>query len=78
MADIAYKMLCLIKNYGEELNPRYLPARSKAAAKEFILDRDSTKLLIEKNVDKQGLKLFNYLSSSIGFFSSIAPASVYA
>ena len=71
MADIAYKMLYLLKSYGDELDPKYLTERKKTLAKEFVLDRESTKLLLERKVDKEGLKLFNQLTSRISFFSSM-------
>ena len=71
MADIIYKMLCLMKEYGDELDPKYITVRKKILAKEFNLNRDSVKLLLEKKVDKEGLKLFNQLTSRVSFFSSL-------
>ena len=71
MVDIAYKILQQLKNYGDEINPKYITARSKSLAKEFNLDKDSIKSLLEKQVDKISLKAFNRLTSRISFFSSM-------
>ena len=71
MTDIAYKMLKLLKDYGDELDPRYLTAMKKAAAREFVLNIDSVRVLIEKGIDKKALKLFNQMTSGISFFTSM-------
>ena len=71
MADIAYEILNGLAKYGDEIKPKYLTARKKSLAKEFVLDSDSIRFLLEKKVDKTGLKQFNHFTSQISFFSSM-------
>jgi len=53
------------------LNPKYLTVRKKALAEEFVLDKENLKSLLEKNIDKEGYRLFNSYTSRISFFSSM-------
>ena len=71
MTNIAYDMLTLLRNYGDEISPKYLTSRKKSLTKEFVMDRNSTRSLLEKSIDKTSLELFNRLTSRISFFSSM-------
>ena len=71
MADIAYKILVCLNNYGDEVSPKYTTAMKKSLAKNFVMDRNSTKALLEKCIDKTAFRLFNNYISQISFFSSM-------
>ena len=71
MTDVSYRILKELEGYGEELAPKYLPGKKKADTKEFNLERENVKELLEKNVNKEGDTVFLDLARHVGFFSSL-------
>jgi len=67
MTDICYRILTELESYGEELAPKYLPGRRKKDAKEFDLDKENIKRLLEEDVNEP----FPDHARRIGFFSSL-------
>jgi hypothetical protein len=70
MADIAYPMLRFLKNYGEGLDPRYLPGGSPSLVKEFVCTWDNVKAYLNEGVDREGFRLFGYFTTIVSFISS--------
>lgn len=70
MTDISYQLLSELHNYGSELAPKYLPAWRKDQVREFELNKNNIKELLEKNVNKEGGRVFWDLGRSLSFFSS--------
>ena len=64
MTDISYQVLVELNNYGEELAPNYLPGQRKKDAKEFELNKENIKQLLEKNVND----IFPEHGTDLGFF----------
>jgi len=71
MIEISFSLLSALKQYGHELSPKYLTARKKSEAKEFVLNRGNLKELIERSINKEGEKVFLDLGRHFSFFSSL-------
>lgn len=67
--DICFRILNLLKQYGEELSPNYLTA-SKKKSKTFELSKENVKTILIKNLNKENGEIFDDLGSHISFFSS--------
>lgn len=71
MADVSYKIIKTLKEFGEELDHKYLKVHKKKDAKEFDFTKENLEKLIEKSINKEGKVLFNDLPRRLGFFSSM-------
>jgi hypothetical protein len=70
MTDIAYPMLRLLKNYGEGLDPKYLPGGSPSKTKEFDCTWNNVKACFDEEIDREGLRLFGHFVATVVFISS--------
>lgn len=66
--DICYEILNLLKKYGADLSPNFLPAKRKSDSRIFELTKRNVKTLLIKNVNKEDGKIFADLGSCISFF----------
>lgn len=69
-ADLAFEMLRLLKNYGDELNPKYQTVKRKNDATPFLLTRENLGVIIENSL-RRGRKHFPDLGGTFSFFSSL-------
>ena len=70
MTEISYQILAELDSYGEELSPRYLSAIRKKDFKEFDLNIENVKQLLENSANCEGGTVFNDLGRHISFFPS--------
>jgi hypothetical protein len=79
ITDLLYKIFCLLKDYGEELNPKYETVWRKKDATPFIFSKTNLGALIDKTIkedkekeeNEEYEKYFPDFGVRVGFFSSL-------
>nr|MCR4933690.1 hypothetical protein [Lachnospiraceae bacterium] len=70
IAEDAFSVLEVFKNFSSEFRPNYLSAASKKEVREFDWDYNSFYSLLKSGVNKEGKEIFKDLGYSVSFFSS--------
>jgi hypothetical protein len=71
MTETVFAVLSALKQFGHYLSPNYLAVNSKSAAKQFDLNIDSIRNVLDENVNREGNKSFTELGRTLSFFSSL-------
>lgn len=66
-----YSILNILKEFGPELSPNFLPAYSKKNVKPFDGSIVTLEELIKKGINKEGKTVFPDLGYTVDFFSSL-------
>lgn len=67
----SYRLLEILKEFGPELSPNFLPAWSKKNVKPFDGSITALEELIRKGINKEGKTVFPELGYRVSFFSSL-------
>lgn len=67
----AYSVLALLRDFGDELSPKFLTAKRKADAKPFDVKLENLEYVVRRGVNKEGSNSFPELGYRISFFSSL-------
>jgi hypothetical protein len=71
MTDLVYKIGNKLKEFGDELDPKYLKVRRKKDATPFIFNKENLTCLIQNSVNKENGNVFLDLGRTFSFFTSM-------